>query len=76
MENIEEVLDSDIVSDNSQGVEAVEDSKMNERCGNVYENKGRLWTTRRRSGNVIENKGSYAQNAGMLLKTKGVGGRS
>ena len=40
MENIEEVLESDIMSDNSQGVEAVEDLKMNERCGNVIENKG------------------------------------
>ena len=33
--NVEEVLDSDIVSDTSQGVEMVEDSKMNEQCGNV-----------------------------------------
>ena len=40
MENTEEVTDSDIVSDTSQGVETVEDLKINERCGNVYENKG------------------------------------
>ncbi len=35
-------------------------SKMNERSGNVYENKGSAFKTRQRSGNVIENKGSYA----------------
>jgi hypothetical protein len=39
MENIEEAIDSDISSHNSQGVEAVENSKMKERCGNVIENK-------------------------------------
>jgi hypothetical protein len=32
-------------------------SKLNERRGNVYENKRPLWKTRRRSGNVYENKG-------------------
>jgi hypothetical protein len=32
--------------------------KMNERSGNVYENKGTLWKTRERSGNVYENKGT------------------
>jgi hypothetical protein len=32
--------------------------KMNERRGNVYENKGRLLKTRERSGNVHENKGT------------------
>ena len=31
---------------------------------------------RRRSGNVIENKGSYAPKAGILLKTKELGGMS
>ena len=40
MGNDEEVTDSDIVSDDSQGVEVVEDTKMTERRGNVYENKG------------------------------------
>jgi hypothetical protein len=35
MENIEEVLDSDMSSQNSQSVEAVEDLKIKERCGNV-----------------------------------------
>ena len=29
----------------SQGVEAVQDIKMRDRCGNVYENKGPLWKT-------------------------------
>jgi hypothetical protein len=33
-------------------------SKLNERRGNVYENKGLVWKTRERSGNVYENKGS------------------
>ena len=36
MENIEEAIDSDIVSDNSQSVETVEDLKMKEQCGNIY----------------------------------------
>jgi hypothetical protein len=67
--NMEEIVDSDIASDNSQGVEAVEDLKLNDRCGNVIENKGSLFHSSRRSGNVRENKGSYAQDAGMLLKT-------
>jgi hypothetical protein len=40
MESIEEVLPSAILSDNSHGMEAVEDLKMNDRCGNVLENKG------------------------------------
>jgi hypothetical protein len=31
-------------------------SKLNDRRGNVYENKGTLWKTRRRSWNVYENK--------------------
>jgi hypothetical protein len=40
MESMEEALDSDMLSHISQSVEAVEDLKMNERRGNVYENKG------------------------------------
>jgi hypothetical protein len=39
-EGAEETVDSDIVSDDSQGVEVVEDSKLKERRGNIYENKG------------------------------------
>ena len=73
-ENIEEVVDSDISSDNTQSVETVENSKMKERCGNVYENKGPAFSSPGGSGNVIENKGGYVQDAGMLLKTKGVTG--
>ncbi|MGB9486781.1 MAG: hypothetical protein WCD04_11800 [Terriglobia bacterium] len=42
-------------SQTPQGVEAVENLKMNELCGNVYENKGPLWKT--------------GAEAGMLLKT-------
>jgi sporulation protein YlmC with PRC-barrel domain len=74
--NMEEIVDSDIASDNSQSVGMVEDLKLNDRCGNVIENKGSLFHNSRRSGNVIENKGSYAKNAGMLLKIKGAGGIS
>jgi hypothetical protein len=33
--------------------------RLNERCGNVYENKGLLWKTWGRSWNVIENKATY-----------------
>jgi hypothetical protein len=43
--------------------------KMNERYGNVYENKGSAFPSPRLSGNVVENKGSCALKAGMLLKT-------
>jgi hypothetical protein len=40
IENTEEATDSDSMSHASQGVEAVEDTKLKERCGNVNENKG------------------------------------
>jgi hypothetical protein len=40
MENMEGVPDNDIMSYTSQRVEARENSKMTERCGNVIENKG------------------------------------
>jgi hypothetical protein len=46
--------------------------KLNEQSGNVYENKGPLWKTRRSSWNVYENKGTYPHKAGMLLKRKAV----
>jgi hypothetical protein len=39
-ESAEEVGDNDIMSHTVQRVEAVENSKMKERCGNVIENKG------------------------------------
>ena len=42
--------------------------KMNDRCGNVYENKGPAFSSPFRSGNVIENKDSYALKPGILLK--------
>jgi hypothetical protein len=60
MENIEDVPDRDIVSETSQGVETVESLKMNERRGNVVENKGSGLDNRQRSGNVVENKYTYA----------------
>jgi hypothetical protein len=76
VESIEKVTDSAIVSENSQGVETAESLKMNERRGNVVENKGTHLDNREERGNVTEDKCSYAQNAGMLLKTKGVDGMS
>jgi hypothetical protein len=66
MENIEEPLNNDIMSEDSQSVQAVEDLKMKEQCGDVYENKGPTFSRPRQCGNVVENNGSYAQNAGML----------
>jgi hypothetical protein len=72
MENTEEVTDSDSMSHTSQGVETLEDSKLKERCGNVYENNGSALKTPHGSGNVIESKDSYPQDAGMLLKRQGV----
>jgi hypothetical protein len=76
MENVDEAPESDIVSDSSQSVGAVEDLKMNEQRGNVIENKGSGLENRVQSGNIIENKWTYAQNAGMLLKTNGVIGNA
>jgi hypothetical protein len=46
---------------------------MNERSGNVYENKGQAFSRPARSGNVIEKTGSYALTARMLLKIQVVG---
>jgi hypothetical protein len=65
-ENVEEIPDSDTSSPTPQAVEVVESLKLNERRGNVYENKGSAFNGPGRSRNVIENKASYAQNAGML----------
>jgi hypothetical protein len=50
MENTEEVVESDISAQTPQSVEAAENSKMNELCGNVYENKGPLWKTGAEAG--------------------------
>jgi hypothetical protein len=49
-ENVEEALDSDIVSETSESVEAMENSKINELCGNVIENKGPLLKTGAEAG--------------------------
>jgi hypothetical protein len=75
MENTQEVVGSDTMLSRSQGV-TVENSKMKERSGNVAENKGSPSVNRERSGNVAENKGSFAQNAGMFSKGKGVMGNA
>jgi hypothetical protein len=75
-ENINAALDSDIVSHNPRSVETVENLKMKERSANVIENKGPTSEATGRSGNIVENKCSYAQNAGMLLKTKGTIGNT
>jgi hypothetical protein len=71
-ESMEEAGDSAIMSHTLQGVEAVENSKTKERCGNVIENKGPTFSAPGGSGNVIENAGSYAHSAGMSLTAKGV----
>jgi hypothetical protein len=73
-ENVDEAPDSDIVSDNSQSVGAVEDLKLNEQRGNVIENERSRLGNRKRSENPTEKKGSYAFKAGMSLKRMAVGG--
>jgi hypothetical protein len=45
--------------------------KMQERSGNVYENKGPGLHSPAQTGNVIENKDTYELKVGMLLKRKG-----
>ena len=72
MEDIEGALDSDIVSENSQVVEAIENLKAKEQYANVTENKGPAFNSPGRSGNVIENKSTYGKITGMLRKRKGV----
>jgi hypothetical protein len=44
-------------------------SKVNDQCGNVYENKGSAFHRRGPSGNVVENTRSYTLKAGMFQKT-------
>jgi hypothetical protein len=71
-ENMGKALERGMSSQDSQGGEALEHSKMKKQCGNVLENKGSCLDGRAQSWNVTENKGCYVQNAGMSLKTKGV----
>ena len=54
IENIEEILAGDISPDNSQSVGTVEDLKLNEQCGNVFENKGPLWKTGAKTGMLLK----------------------
>jgi hypothetical protein len=74
--NIEEIVDSDILTGNSQTVGAVENSKLNEQHGNIIENKGSCLDDREAGANVKENTYSYGQSADMLLKRKGVIGNA
>jgi hypothetical protein len=53
-ENIEEPFDSDISSHDPQNVEAYENLKMKERCGNIIENKGSSLENGEQSGNLVE----------------------
>jgi hypothetical protein len=62
-------IQNDIMPGIPQRVEAVQSSKLNDRCGNVIENKGSALSGPGQSGNVMENKGSYPLKAEMLLKT-------
>jgi hypothetical protein len=55
-----------------QGKQKKNSPRLNDRSGNAYENKGRLWKTRRLSRNVYENKGGWPLEATMLLKRKEV----
>ena len=73
--NMEEIVDSDIVSYNPQRAETVENLKMNARCGNVIENKGSRFEHREQTRNTTQNKGGYTLIAGMLLKRKELGCR-
>jgi hypothetical protein len=54
MENKEEAVKSDNMSEYLRGREVLETSKMTERSGNVYENKGSARPRRERSRNVAE----------------------
>jgi hypothetical protein len=54
VENMEGLPDSDIMSYTSQGVEAGENLKMTERCGNVLENKGPAFSNPERCGDGRE----------------------
>jgi hypothetical protein len=72
--NMEEIVNSDIAPENSHGIEAVEQLKMNERSGNVIENKGSLRKSVVSDGNVYENEASYPIRAGMCLKKQLVRG--
>jgi hypothetical protein len=74
--NMEEIVESDISPHDSQSVVMVEDLELNEQCRNLIENKGPRLDNRGASGNVTENKCTYAQNAGMSLKRKGVIGNA
>jgi hypothetical protein len=53
IENIEEAPASDMSSGNSRARQTLEDLKMRERRGNVYETKGSALETPERSGNVM-----------------------
>ncbi len=45
--------------------------KMNDQCGDVYENKGLAFQGLYQGGNVTENKYTYELIAGMSSKRKG-----
>jgi hypothetical protein len=75
MESSKEVLMSDNARGNTRIVEA-EDLKMNDRRGNVIENKGSRLDHQGPGANVMENKTSYARDPGMSLKTEGLIGNA
>jgi hypothetical protein len=56
----------------SQGKDKKSLSKVKERSGNVYENKGSAFHSPEQGGNVVENKDGYEFEAGMLLKINGL----
>ena len=63
-----------MISLSREGKEKRNSQKLNDRRGNVYENKRPLWKTGWQSGNLIENKCAYEFKAAILLKRKEVGG--
>jgi hypothetical protein len=57
MAHIDNTLETDIPAENLETLRTMETSKMNERSGNIIENKGPLWKTPEQGWNVYENKG-------------------
>ena len=72
-ETIEEAVDRN-APDDAGLVEAVENTKLKERSGNVTQNKGQRLESGPGSGNVLENTGGCPQLAGMPLNGQDVAG--
>src|SRR5208337_1038498 len=73
-ESMEEVGDSDKMSHDLQGVEAVESSKMQEQCANVTENKGAAFSSPRRNEENLLSADCLLPTADCLLPVASAGG--